>query len=681
MTPRETLEHALGAWQKPPDVPALVCALGGAALLVAALSPDATRVALRALGRLVPSSGRAPWAIALACALLSLGYVAWYLRGGPRIVDATTYLLEGRALAHGGFTTPIGEPTASFRGRFLLYADHHLAGVFPPGYPLLLAAGSLVGAPLVVGPLLAGALALATASLARALGAPEPAARLAAALSLVCAALRYHTADTMSHGAAALGVTLTLVFALGATDEKRALLAGLALGWVLSTRIPTALGVGAVALVLAWRARSLRHLALGVVPGAALLLASQWAATGSPFRFAQAAYYAASDGPPGCFRYGFGAGVGCLFEHGDVVRARLAHGFGALEALSTTGRRLWAHADDVLDGWPLALAVLPATARAAWSSAATRAAGAAILLQVAAYAPFYFDGNYPGGGARHLADVLPLEHALVALAVSRMRFASFEQRALGLGAACALLFGVHASAAHVALARRDGGRPMFEPEALHEAGATHGLVFFDTDHGFALATEPGATPDKAFVAARRRDDSHDRLLYDRLGHPATWRYRVGEAPAVVPWTPPPAADAAGREQWRFEAESDWPALAQSGGYAIPSWASSTCASNGRVLEVVPAEGPARARIALPVPRADRWRVVPRLVRRPGDGGGLLRLAGAQWAFPASSQGVEITCVDLEPLDLELPAGEHDLGIEASGGPVALDRVLLARPPL
>ncbi len=672
----EVLKAALGTWQKPPDVPALVCAIAGAVFLLASLSPRATNAVL---DRVLPTRGKTPWTIALACSLLSLGYVAWYLRGGPRIVDATTYWLEGRSLAHGALSIDVPDPSASFRGRFLLYRDHHVAGIFPPGYPLLLAAGFLFGAPLVVGPLLAGAIAVVTASLARELGAEENVARFAAVLSLLCAALRYHTADTMSHGAAALGIALTLLYSLR-TQKKDAVLAGLALGWVLSTRIPSAMGVGAVALVLAWRAKRIPFLLLGVIPGALLLLASQKAATGHLFQLTQSAYYGVSDGPPGCFRYGFGAGIGCVFEHGDVVAARLPDGYGALEALATNGRRLYRHSDDVLDGWPLALFLLPAILRAASSRLAAKALGRTVLLQVVAYAPFYFEGNYPGGGARHLADILPLEHALIAVAVSRMAVSTFEQRALALAGACAVLFGVHTAHAHVQLQRRDGGHPMFEPDELQNVGATHGLVFLDTDHGFALAHDPGAKADTGFVAARWRDDAHDRLLFDRLGHPATYLYRFDQKQAVVSWTPPPATDELGRETWRFESESDWPPLDQSAGWVKPTWASGTCASNARVLEIIPFPGPAKAKIALPVPRTDRWRIVPRLLRRPGDGGGAITVQAARWEFQPA-EAVEMTCVELAPIDLQLTEGEIPVEIEVSGGPMALDRIVLGRPPL
>src|SRR5207237_1325945 len=78
------------------------------------------------------------------------------------------------------------------------------------------------------------------------------------------------------------------------------------------------------------------------------------------------------------------------------------------------------------------------------------------------------------------------------------------------------------------------------------------------------AHDAGATPDSGVAAARWRDDSHDRLLVARLGHPATWHSRFDISPPVAAWTPPTATDDLGREQWRFETESDWPPLDQIG---------------------------------------------------------------------------------------------------------------------
>ena len=109
--------------------------------------------------------------IAAAATALSAGYIAYYLRGGPRIIDATSYWLEARALARGLTTWPAPEPTASLRGRFLLLSGpedaRRLGVIFPPGYPALLALGFLLRIPLWIGPILAGLLALATHELAR----------------------------------------------------------------------------------------------------------------------------------------------------------------------------------------------------------------------------------------------------------------------------------------------------------------------------------------------------------------------------------------------------------------------------------------------------------------------------------------------------------------------------------
>ena len=150
-------------------------------------------------------------AAALVALVASGAWVSEILRGGPRIIDATAYYLEARTIAGGSFTFPLGEPEQSTMGRFLLRdaTDGGRAAVlFPPGYPAVLAIGFLLGTPMAVGPALAALLTLATALLAReaatALGVEVVGARrvavVAAWLSALSGCLRYHTADTMSHG-------------------------------------------------------------------------------------------------------------------------------------------------------------------------------------------------------------------------------------------------------------------------------------------------------------------------------------------------------------------------------------------------------------------------------------------------------------------------------------------------
>jgi hypothetical protein len=657
------LPAVFGSWGTPPDGPAWGAFV--LAIVVLAASRD------RAGGRLAtgPFLGMA----AFASALLSLGYATFYLRDGPRIVDATSYFLQARALSEGHFAWHVPEPSASFRGRFLYAHDDAVAGIFPPGYPLLLSLGFAVGAPLVVGPALAAAIVLATWALARELAretkldarAQETVARVAALLSVACAALRYHTAETMAHGACALAFALALGAALRARREGLPwffLPAGLALGFVVATRFASAVALGAVVGWLALKAdkrgSAIVACALGVVPGLVLLAVAESAATGHALRAAQSAYYAASDGPPGCFRYGFGKGIGCLVEHGDFVRARMsgaaAPSFGLLAALGVTARRLRMHAEDIANFEPLALLVFVPIARGAWRTRGVRACTALVGCIVLAYAPFYFDGDYPGGGARFFADVLPVEHALLALGVAAAlapaETAAFSVRtAAPLLALASLGFALHASFDHEQLRKRDGGYPMFDPEVFAERslGSTSKdpaaqLVFFETDHGFDLAHDPdvadraaralgrGQKPSGTIVA-RLHGDDHDRLLYERLGRPSAWTYRyVPESPknAVLAsrgrpitsgelaiWNPSPAWRS-GAESWRFEAEAEWPPFAQVGtAWAEPMWATDSCASpsgSGRAL-ALRGPGAGSVVIALPVPRAGSWRIVPRFL--------------------------------------------------------------------
>jgi hypothetical protein len=707
MTGRLFTSVALGTWGKPPDTVAWAALGVSMALAILSVAPKFVHelVGLSAASER-DQRRRVVAASAFVAAFLSLGYVAFYLRGAPRIIDATSYFLEGRALAHGKFAWAVPSPTASFRGRFLLFHDPaSIAVIFPPGYPLLLAVGFLVGAPMVIGPVIAAALVGATFMVTRELYGPdEPhadgVAALASAFSIVCAALRYHTADTMSHGASALGITVALACALRGRRTRSVtyfVLAGLAVGWVIATRpvsgVPIAVVVYVLAAGSAKREASLAAAIVATIPGLVLLGMAQRAGTGNVFASAQRAYYAVSDGPPGCFRYGFGKDTGCLNEHADFVKAHLASGFRLMAALGTTGRRLKAHLADAFNFEPLLLLVLVPTLRRVRSRAGL---GLALIAgHIVAYAPFYFDGNYPGGGARMFADVLPMEHALAAIAISYIapRVALLRRGLFVLALACAG-FAVHAVFDHISLANRDGGRPMYEPDIARDAQVTKGLLFLDTDEGFNLASVPGANPDKDLVAARLRNDDHDRMLLDQLKHPPSHVYRFTKGvPTVSNWVPPGGSS----DFWRFEAEADWPPLAQTFGWAEPVWMSGTCASQERALALHPSsDATASATIELPVAKAGRWMVTPRIVRTGGHGKGTLRLvpmgrapladdAKLVWDWvdePVNGppRGPHETCLDLVPREAQLLGEAPGAGarwvLTATGGTVTLDRTTM-----
>lgn len=677
------LVDVVGRWGAPAD------AMGALGLAIGVgLVPLLVwrRARARGTAALVDREPRAfAWVLATSAALASLAYVAFVLRGGPRIVDATTYFFEARSFARGSFWADAGFPSAGTRGRFLLYdaEQNRVAGLFPPGYPALLAVAVRLGAPLALGPVLAALVALATVRLVRLVAEDaglagahaELVARAAGLLSVACAVLRYHTADTMSHGVCALYVTVGLGSAIAARTRPTrlaALVVGLCLGGLAATRPVSALPFAATVAYLSSdrRARELVWIPVGALPGLVLLAAWQRSLTGSVLGSPQLVYYAVSDGPPGCFRYGFGRDVGCLFEHGDFVRHALPRGYDLVAALGTTGRRLKMHLTDATNLEVGVVLVVVGLARHR-ASRVVRALGLATVLQVVAYAPFYFDGNYPGGGARFFADVLPLEHGLAVLAFASVAppAPEIDRTARGLvllfvSAAFGVAF--HTSHDHRALRDREGGAPFFLPDALAEAHVEGGLVFVDTDHGFSLGHEPSAD----VRVVRLRGDDHDWLLFDGLGRPPTYRYRTGpDLPLVAPWAPAEPGPAL-----RFEAEADWPPLAQSGGYAIPVH-STPDTSGGRVLVLVPTTDEATADIAVPWPRDACIDVVAR-VRASAETKGSVAIAGARADVRGKGE-----LEDLPPLRVAVRRGETRLTLRTSGGPLELDRLTVAPCPI
>jgi len=536
----------------------------------------------------------------------------------------------------------------------------------------------------------------------------EDVACLAAAFSVLCAALRYHTADTMSHGWAALLFTAALAFVyraadvpLRATKVRYAALAGLAAGWLFATRPVSAMALLPILALAAMRLSALPRLALacGAIAPAILFVFQQRALTGAFFTSSQSAYYALADGPPGCFRYGFGQGIGCLHEHGAYVASVLPHGLDWRAALLTSLRRLRLHLMDIANAEPLALLVLaaPFLARSAprpLLARRTTELGLAVVALIFAYAPFYFDGSYPGGGARLFADVLPIEHVLMAVSLGlldelRRRHSFFDLgRTATLAAGLSMLgFGLHAALGHLMLRDRDGGRPFFEPSLLSEAKIDHGLLFVGTDHAFNLAYDPAAhDPRKDLVVAHEYGDDRDRLLWQRLGQPPAYRYvfegREHERPLVVPWPSVP------REPlYRFEAEAEWPPIEQEGGYFEPVFAQGTCAWGGRLLAIrSSADRPFQGAISFPVPFPGRFRVglhiahrgdvVDRFVLRRGP----LDPPLVTWSFAPARK--EFNCATLPEQEVNLSEqarvevtlrGGSDLSIDA----IALEPVRLS----
>lgn len=616
-------------------------------------------------------------ATGLAAAFLTIAYVDVYLHGGPRGLDAPVYWLQGRALSRGGLSWAVPGPTASYRARGLIAAfPERISGVFPPGYPLLLAAGFLVGAPMLIGPLLSGAIVIGTWLLARELALSqsdarsdraEQAAALAAGLSIVCAALRQQTADTLPHGAAALAIVVALTSALRglrAREPRMFAICGLALGWLLSARPLAALPIGAIAVFLGMRSARPWHAAawsLGaMVPGVALLLAANHAATGHAFVSA-ATEYART--------------IMEVAATPDPGRSRIGEVLGGLSR----------HVMDVANFEPLALATLLALTRSRRTIASSCTA-----LVVAAHLATHVWGSQDvlAASSANFAEVLPLEHALLGYGLAGAFASSFHRIAtITLGLALGG-FSVHAVHAHAAAGASDIGRPRFEPDVLQQANATAGLLFFDDDQGFELANVPGADPAHGGQAARLRGDDHDRVLYEMAGRPSARRYVVMASGASTTfWSPTSPSPLF----WRFEAESDWPPMIASGGAASRLQVTTSCVSGGGALALSPSgTSEARLTLELPVPAAPMagptriWTVTPRIYELGQAAEGTLDVVVgspespslAHWSW--RDQPGSPSCRDLAPASVELgrPPARAWLVFTARGGQVALDRTLL-----
>lgn len=234
-------------------------------------------------------------AAAGAAAALSLSLFA----GLPRVTDEVSYALQGRIFASGRVSLPPPAVPAAFDVGNVILTAERWCSKYPPGFPLLLAAGWLVSAPWLVNPLLFGLAALGVFRL----GATLHGARTGLLASLLFASLPFgllQGAGFMAHVAclapAAWALALLAAPRGGGGGGRRLLvLSGALAGFAFVVRPASALFLLALPAALlfgqearregARRAlRSLAFFAAGAAVPLALLLALQAATFGSPFR-------------------------------------------------------------------------------------------------------------------------------------------------------------------------------------------------------------------------------------------------------------------------------------------------------------------------------------------------------------------------------------------------------------
>jgi hypothetical protein len=352
----------------------------------------------------------AAWSLAAValCSALALGPLA----GIPHVQDEVVYTFQARQLAAGRVFAPPPQPRATRTYDFLLDTARGRAGIFPNGWPAVLALGVLAGVPWLVGPLLAGLVVLVGSALALRWGG-RSGAFLAAPLLALSPQEALLGATRMSHTLCALLVVLALGAALR-RDGRFGAVQGFALGAPLAAlalvRPWDAVLVSAVLLPTAFAGR-LRRPAL-VACGAALALGGALAAaqnraiTGDPTTFAQTRYFETAPPPvpgdawrfaPGCNALGFGPDRGCFrtwgtFGHtlGKAARNSVLNGVLA--------GRLWF-------GTPIAFLLL--VAGTAWREVRKVAlvSGALLAAIVLGYAFYWYDGACYGARFWHSALV------------------------------------------------------------------------------------------------------------------------------------------------------------------------------------------------------------------------------------------------------------------------------------
>ena len=346
----------------------------------------------------------------------------WVFQGLPHVSDSITYLFMAKTFATGHLSLP-PHPWPEFVTYHFFIHDEAWFGIFPPGWPLVLALGVLVRAPFLAPPLLSALLVWQAMELSRRL-MDEPTARLTPLLLVGSPFFLYQGAEYMSHPLAAVLFLGLLLLAVGAGSRGRlttgaSLLAGLCLGLLVLTRpVEGVASLGLFGLWAALRGRKLEGRLLLLVPLAAALLAMALLGaynrhfTGSAYLFPQERYFALADTNPRCHRLGFGKDIGCISEHGPDV---YEDGYYLAEALKTTRSRLDSLYTHFL-GLPLAVLLAPLALAARRRRRENLALLSLFGLYLAVYGLFYYHGNCYG--PRFVYPVFPL---LAIMAASSLR--------------------------------------------------------------------------------------------------------------------------------------------------------------------------------------------------------------------------------------------------------------------
>ncbi len=244
----------------------------------------------------------------------------------PHVEDEMAYVWQANVLAHGQMTAPTPPQPRSMYVPFVVDANGHRSAKYPPGWPMVLALGVLLGIRTWVNPLLGGLAVWLTFRLGQKIC--NSATGLLAALLTVSSPFYLILSGSLDSNSWSLVLSIIFVLAwldtfhLGGRadpDSQKILpswltvsVAGLSLGLLILTRPLTALGVSLPflihGLILLWRGNVADRWHVLAIGAATLVVGSlfllwQFAVTGSPFTDPYTLWWSFD-------RIGFGPGIG-----------------------------------------------------------------------------------------------------------------------------------------------------------------------------------------------------------------------------------------------------------------------------------------------------------------------------------------------------------------------------------
>lgn len=268
--------------------PVALVALASGTVLVAALGfsrpPELPRLPERA-------RHLAPWALVAALAFGAFGIAMFimysYVTRMPHVPDEVSYLFQAKLLSSGDLSAPPPPVPAAFQyfvQNFITVSDGRWASIYPFGHPIVLAIGTLFGAPWLMPPLVGAASVVLLFVIGRRLYATRV-GLLAALLLVTSPFFLMTTTNFMAHNTASFYLLLSLLFLLFLDRRPGTfgLLAGLSFGLLFNTRPLTALalitpfGAYLLAQLLPGERRLEGVKALGAfVAGGLVMLAAYW---------------------------------------------------------------------------------------------------------------------------------------------------------------------------------------------------------------------------------------------------------------------------------------------------------------------------------------------------------------------------------------------------------------------